>query len=122
MAAAKAGSLFRSLCGTPEGVPRYEALHRYEAEFYTDTNLYASEASIGCDECHSLQTIFRIRPNWEPAPGLWLRKRSPRRSSGCGFVVGGVQDYTAIETLAVALGAQVGLIAQSKMDHAALAR
>src|SRR5580698_3169337 len=39
----------------------------------------------------------------------------------CRFVVGGVEDYRAVEAFAVAFGAEVGLVAQGDVDDAALA-
>jgi hypothetical protein len=42
--------------------------------------------------------------------------------AGCGFVIRGIQDYTAVETLAVAFGAEIGLIPEREMNDTALAR
>src|ERR1700722_1230370 len=40
----------------------------------------------------------------------------------CGFVVCGVEDYAAVEALAVTFGAEIGLVAEGEVDDAALAR
>lgn len=42
--------------------------------------------------------------------------------AGGGFVVRGIEDDAAVETFAIAFGAEVGLVAQGEMNDATLAR
>src|SRR5579863_1350109 len=51
-----------------------------------------------------------------------LRQGAAGGSAGGGFVICRVEDYAAVEAFAVAFGAEVGLVAQSQEDDAALAR
>src|SRR5580698_2256831 len=51
-----------------------------------------------------------------------LREGSAGWFARGGFVVGGIEDYAAVEAFAVAFGAEVGLVAESEVDDAALAR
>ena len=55
-------------------------------------------------------------------PSYPLRQRAAGWFACGRFVVCGVEDYAAVEALAVALGAEIGLVAQSQVDDAALAR
>lgn len=50
-----------------------------------------------------------------------LRKHTAGGLGSCGFVVGWIEDYTAVEALAVAFSAEIRLVAQGKVNDAALA-
>src|SRR5580658_11351876 len=51
-----------------------------------------------------------------------LREGAAGWSACRRFVVRGVEDYAAVEAFAVAFGAEIGLVAQSQVNDAALAR